>query len=349
MSNSKTFRALVPVALLVVVVATGCERTITREEQVLAPSNCFDCHSDQNTFLVAAEEQWMRSVHASGLNIDRGSSAGCSGCHTSEGFIQRVNGETVTGHDNPTVIHCFTCHAPHSTGNFGLRWTSIATLLDGTSYDLSAGNLCVACHQARRDVNTYVGSVGTDPVTINSTHWGPHYSVQGDNIIGSNGYEYAGYTYEITEHRSATDDACVDCHKNRATSNNVVGGHSFNMRGIIRDEGGVETEILNTAACADCHGDLDDFDLNGVQSEVDSLVTELETLLEAAGLWENGHPMAGVTTTADSAGAVWNLRMIEDDRSHGVHNADYMRGLLQSSIEFLQGGPRIPNKDLVIR
>lgn len=330
MSVNRVLVSLVGSTLLVF--AQACERTVNYTEQVVSPQSCFGCHSDQNTFLVSAEQQWQNSLHASGLNIDRGSSATCAGCHISEGFVQRANGETVTGEVNPTVIHCFTCHQPHTNSNFELRWTEVATLQDGTSFDLAAGNLCVACHQSRRNVNTYI----TDPESITSTHWGPHSSVQGDNLIGSNGYEYASFTYEITNHRSATADGCLDCHF-RATSNNVVGGHSFNMHGDVRDEGGEFSELLNVAACEPCHGELDDFDLNGVQTEIDSLATLLEGLVETAGLWESGHPKSGVTTSADSAGAVWNLLMIEEDRSEGVHNAKYMRGLLESAIQFLQG------------
>ena len=213
----------------------ACERTITRvDEKVAQPLSCFECHSDQNTFLVAAEQQWQNSIHASSLNIDRGASASCAGCHISEGFVQRAKGETVTGESNPTPIHCFTCHAPHTSGNFGLRWTKNVTLENGASFDLHAGNLCGACHVAR------AAAPSGATVNINSTHWGPHHSVQGDNIIGSNGYQYSGYSYGITAHRSATRDGCVDCHKNNATQNSVVGGHSFNMRWTIRLEDGTE-------------------------------------------------------------------------------------------------------------
>ncbi len=54
-------------------------------------------------------------------------------------------------------------------------------------------------------------------------------------------------------------------------------------------------------------------------------------------LWVDGHPNAPVRTTVDKAGAIWNLLMAEDDRSHGVHNAKYTKALLQSAIDFLQG------------
>jgi hypothetical protein len=352
MSVLKRTLALVLALGMVVMFFSACERNITRVEEVAGgPANCFDCHSDANLALVAAEAQWKNSVHASGLNIDRGASASCAACHSAEGFIQRANGETVTGHDNASPIHCFACHAPHSNGDFRLRWTNDATLEDGTSFDLGAGNLCTACHIARRAVDDYVGDNPTDRTTITSTHWGPHHGNQGDMLLGSNGYEYAGYTYEQTMHRQATVDGCVDCHF-RATSNSVVGGHAFNMRFIGRAEGGEEEEYDNTAACAPCHGGIDDFNVGGVQDSVETLAAELEGLLEAAGLWEDGHPKAGVTTSVDSAGAVWNLASVHDDRSHGVHNARYTIGLLNASILFMEGnlpspgGPAVAEEQL---
>jgi len=316
----------------------ACERTITRVEEVASPSNCFECHSDQNLRLVAAEAQWKNSVHASSLNIDRGGSTSCAPCHSAEGFIQMATGETVTSHENPSPIHCFACHAPHSNSDFRLRWTADATLEDGTSFDLGGGNLCAACHHGRRDVDAYVGTVPTDPRRITSTHWGPHYSNQADMLLGSNGYEYAGFTYTSTTHAEATVDGCLDCHF-KATSNSVVGGHSFNMEFELRDEGGVIEEYLNTDACAPCHGDIDDFNIGfsfPVQDSVEVLAGQLEALLEAAGLWENGSPKK-TTTSVDSAGAVWNLASVHDDRSDGVHNAKYTLSLLRSSIMFMEG------------
>lgn len=344
-------RIVVPsaVALMALLMLSACERTITRTEVVQTASNCFECHSDQNTFLVAANQQWQNSAHASGLNINRAYSS-CKNCHTSEGFVAITTGQTPPPViDNPTVIHCFTCHAPHTDGDFRLRLTTNAKLENGETFDLGSGNLCVACHKARRNVDTYVGTMPTSPVTIGD-HWGPHYGVQGDMLLGSNGYEYASYTYGQTiAHRAGTSNGCVDCHKD-FTSNNVVGGHTFNMRGDIIDLDGNREGIANTAPCAPCHGSLDDFDEPGigglafsVQDSVKTLVYELDSLLTLAGLMEDGHPKSGVVTSADSAGAVWNLLIAgEEDRSFGIHNPRYVLDLLISSKLFITGnlGPQ---------
>jgi hypothetical protein len=315
---------------------TACDREITRIEQVTQdPSTCFDCHSDENTILVAAEQQWFNSKHASGLNTNRNFPP-CSGCHVSEGFLARVAGDSPGTYSNPTSIHCFTCHAPHSLGDFSLRVTAEQSLMNGASFDLGAGNLCVFCHQARRNVNSYVGS---GQVTFTSEHWGPHHSTQGDLVIGSNGYEYDGFTYEQLEyHRTLTDDGCVDCHF-KSTQNYVVGGHSFNMEAELEGE-----EVLNLGTCNKCHDELEDFNYDEVQDDVTAMTATLKTLLVNAGLIDDSsHTIEDVTTSADSAGAVWNYLLVYEDRSKGVHNSKYALGLLESSILFMEGD--LPQKE----
>ena len=53
----------------------------------------------------------------------------------------------------------------------------------------------------------------------------------------------------------------------------------------------------------------------------------------------SGTPLT-MTLSADSAGALFNwVGASSEDRSLGVHNPKYIIGLLQSSIEFMQGAP----------
>ncbi len=329
MARFRTVMAMVAIAAVGLALAS-CSRKITRVDVVQQPQTCFACHSDTNTAIVTAQLQWQNSKHASGgtLNENNGD---CKGCHTSEGFVARATGTTIPDVvDNPTPIHCFTCHSPHTSGNLGLRWTAVATLLNGTTFDLHSGNLCAACHHARRSVSTYV----TARTTL-SSRWGPHHGPQADMLLGSNGYEYAGFTYDRTSHREATTangkDGCLECHM-KTTDRLVVGGHSFNMEAVTNGD-----TLLNVAACAPCHGTIAEFnDVDGIQAQVGTLITDLSARLQTAGLLgSNGLPKS-VTTSADSAGAVWNLLMAQEDRSLGVHNAKYIIGLLQSSIQFLQ-------------
>lgn len=308
----------------------ACERTVTTVEETVQPATCFNCHSDQNTALVAAEQQYAFSVHASGTHValDRDP---CSGCHTSEGFISRIEtGVIPTGIENPTAIHCFTCHAPHTTGDLSRRLEDPYPLANGVVFDHHDGNMCTACHQSRRDVNTYVATA-SGRVNL-SFRWGPHHGPQTDMLTGTNGYEYPGFAYEQTNHKLAAEDGCLDCHM-KATENLRVGGHSFNMA----YDDGVE-QLLNTGACFACHGDLDDFDFQGVQTEIDTLVANLRASLVTAGLISGASGLPSSTSTSsDSAGAVWNYLLAIEDRSRGVHNRKYIRSLLTSAQQYLDG------------
>ncbi len=312
------------------VFATACERTVSTVEETVEPATCFNCHSDQNTAVVAAEQQYAFSVHASGTAVSEPNDP-CSGCHTSEGFISRIEtGVIPTTVENPTAIHCFTCHAPHTTGTLERRLDHPFPLANGVTFDHHNGNACTACHQSRRDVNVYV-KPASGRVNLTS-RWGPHHGPQTDMLTGTNGYEYATFTYAQTNHKLAMDDGCLDCHM-KFTENLRVGGHSFNM---TYDDG--TEELLNTAACAPCHGDMDDFDYQGVQTEIDSLVTNLRGALVTAGLvsGSTGLPRTA-TTSSDSAGAVWNYLLAVEDRSHGVHNRAYIRDLLTSATQYIAG------------
>ena len=340
------WRIGIGLVMLLIISAFGCERNITTIEEVkqtsvLPAQNCLVCHSDDDTGIIAAAGQWANSKHASGETVNHNEEP-CTKCHTSEGFVHFADtGGILAEVENPTAIHCFTCHAPHTSGNFSLRLTEAQPLMDGESMDLGASNICIACHQSRQNVNTYI----TARERISSSRWGPHHSVQGDMLIGSNGYEYEDFDYDIQTNHRGPGGGCLDCHFETPNSY-YLGGHSFNM---AHGEGG--EEVYNTAACARCHSDMEEAeDFNkmfagggGIQDSVQTLVSTLQGMLETAGLIayddEEGIflPLGGVTTSADSAGAVWNWLMAEEDQSHGVHNPRYIVNLLYSSIQFMEG------------
>jgi hypothetical protein len=332
----RIIRVLAPVVIVAVAVlfAASCDRTLTTVEEHHTAQNCFNCHGDDDLRIVNAEGQWSRSKHASGENIDRNEilyGTPCVACHTSEGFVAKASGEEIPALvENPTAIHCFTCHAPHTNADFVLRVTSPQDLANGDSYDLGGANICSACHHALADVSE---ETAEEPVGL-STHWGPHHGVQSDMLLATNGYEYTGYQYEdLDYHRTLGSDGCLECHF--ATPGTYgLGDHSFNM--VLGMEG---EEDYNVEGCNNCHSGFEDFSYKSIQDSVATLMEDLHTLLMDAGLVDDtGHPLEGRSTSADSAGAVWNFLMAEEDRSHGVHNSKYIIGLLQSSIDFLQPG-----------
>lgn len=332
---------------LSLLMSLGCERKIVVESGDSAETSCFTCHSDQDIFLVAAELQWANSKHASGENTSRNRLnntryEACEKCHTHQGFLAReeVTGIPAVG-DQFSVIHCFTCHAPHSNGNFSLRITEPVTLQNGFVFDKGPANICATCHQSRRNSDTYVAA------NVNlSSHWGPHYNNQSDLLSGTNGYEYAGYAYVNSAHTNVATEACIDCHM-KGENNIFVGGHSFKMKDV--DKG-----FDNTIGCnvPECHNgeisDLDrladaDFDMDGTiegaQTEIAGMLENLHVILEGAGLVDaDGHPISQTVANIDTAGAIWNFLFVENDQSHGIHNTDYAVGLLKSAINYMTTG-----------
>jgi hypothetical protein len=337
------------ILIAVALVFAGCTREISGNvaQSGSTSDNCFECHGDKDVFLQVAQAQFVHSAHPSGDNTDRNRInqsfyQACEKCHTHEGFVEEWAGITATGTDF-TALKCFTCHTPHSEGDFSLRVNQAITLANSESYNRGTSNICVACHQSRANVNTAV----VDSVKM-SSRFGPHYSNQGDMLIGTNAYEYAGVDYLGSWHATGATDGCIPCHQ-AASGHETIGGHSWNMRNEDRD-----FELITGCNIEGCHlsNPLDsinriaraDYDNNGqiegVQTELAGMIDTLGALLFAAGLVDStGTPIDDlVVPDADSAGAVFNYVFVQEDQSLGIHNTAYAVKLLQSAIDYIKTG-----------
>ena len=81
----------------------------------------------------------------------------------------------------------------------------------------------------------------------------------------------------------------------------------------------------------------EDFDINGVQTEVQAMLDELEEGLIALGwLDEEGHPTVASVPEAQAA-ALWNwIYIAHEDKSLGVHNPPYTKALLEAGLAALR-------------
>ncbi|MDZ4231016.1 MAG: cytochrome c3 family protein [Dehalococcoidales bacterium] len=270
------------------------------------------------------------STHGTGTAYGRSTSAGCAGCHSSEGWVARIaagisNPDNVQqGVTNPTPPNCRTCHDIHNTyteADFALRTTEPVTLYaSGATFDMGEGNLCATCHQPRREMEAVDGVVKVD-----STHWGPHHGPQSTMLLGIGG---AGVSGGPSGHYMAVTEGCPVCH---------MANDRHEMKAAV-------------SACQSCHSGLTNFDYNGVQTEVEGLLQELAELLMAKGMLASAshepyhagialsdlHPVVGNYPEAQAA-ALWNFIYISvEDSSKGVHNSKYTIDLLESSIAALQ-------------
>lgn len=336
-------------AILLVVVTSvylifaACERKVVVESGGFANQiECFVCHGDNDALIVTAQQEWRNSVHGSGANVDYTNRSSCPQCHDHQGFLEFwETGEVNPPYENVTAIHCFTCHAPHTTGTLEFRYDEAYDLMNGVTFDHGKGNVCVHCHHSRFDV----GNI-TDDYNWTSTRFPSHHGPQGDMIEGTGGYEMDGFLYRQSTHKTALEDACVGCHMSNPEVHEgyKIGGHTWNME----DE---ESGYNLSEKCVECHqgaeesGDFDfmanldydyDGDIEGYQTEVNGLLDSLAVLLIAEGVLNDNHrPIPQVIADANVAGALHNYGMIEEDRSHGVHNFKYIVSLLQNSIDYL--------------
>jgi hypothetical protein len=214
---------------------------------------------------------------------------------------------------------CRTCHQIHVsyTGDDWALETNAPVEFyafgeAGVTYDGGEGNLCANCHQPRRTMD---GDVVDGIVNWSSTHYGPHHGPQGAVLLGLGGYGVEGTP---AGHYDEVEDTCVTCHLGENDN------HTF---------------LPTVASCEECHSGAENFDINGVQTEVAEKLEELEAALVAAGMWdlEADEPVVGEYPEAQAA-ALWNYVLIaHEDRSMGVHNPEYTLALLDYSLAALAG------------
>lgn len=327
----------------------GDARTISVS---MSAGDCGQCHDSEPYY--AQVRQWEISGHAVTTRYPTGEGRGsCVRCHSGVGFVDTIKGKETVRTDYEAVT-CAVCHDPHGTEHpSDLRVVADVVLENGhVVTEGGTGKLCMNCHKGRRDGETY---------SLNySSHFGPHYSVQTDMLVGTNAVEY-GQTIGSTAHLYALDDACSSCHMSRLPgdnpAHNMIGGHTFKM---VNDNGTPEDhgdDVHSTGACTDCHGPIDSFDIPRTDFNYDGITegvqTEIKHLLHALALKlpPIGEPTVEVTAdyTTAQLQAAFNYLFVEDDGSHGIHNPRYASGILRAAIDAvgdpynsILGGQNIP-------
>ncbi len=281
---------------------------------------CMDCHS--TTVVEPIETALASSLHVTGTSwAYAGGRESCSRCHSNEGFIAYLMGDTVTS-TNP--LSCDACHTHGDMPTFQdedgnpvfVRTTDPVTLIIDPTMTIdyeNASNLCANCHQPRTAAPT---PDADGNFTITSTHYGPHHGPQATLLMGIGLYKFDGSStvpgVGAATHATA---GCTVCHM-------YEGAHTF-----------AEPYL---AACNQCHSSATDFDINGKQTEIEELMTTLAGILVTNGvLGEDGHVITG-TYPVNVARGFYNYIAVEEDKSMGAHNPAYVIAILENTIEALQ-------------
>ena len=247
-----------------------------------ANATCTLCHNFSDTIIVKMF-QYDASKHASASTIAEAARATCSGCHSHEGFLEKLQTHSTVTHAyaDAAPINCRTCHQIHSTytpADWTLRdVTPVMPYIDTTTtIDLSlaiagggtdgTSNLCGKCHQARQAVPPLTNPKGTDTIAITSSRWGPHHGPQFLMLAGKGAYEMGASPFRITNHKGFA--TCRNCHLGTAQGN-FVGGHTLWMSSTETGD--------NVAVCKGCHPSIGTtFDYNGVQTDVSNKLNQLK-------------------------------------------------------------------------
>jgi hypothetical protein len=300
-------RSITVVTLIVLLVSAS---------SVLAQNTCTECHND-TTVITGKQFAMEETAHAIGTSAAyAGGRGSCTACHSGASFSAMVAAEQ-NPNEFTTVVDvtrqdCRACHQVHTSytaADWALETVDPVALyaFEEVTYDGGKGNLCANCHQPRRAI---AAPDADGNIAVTSTHWGPHHGPQSAMLLGIGG---AGDVGEASFHYRLVGDTCVSCHIGADMS------HSF---------------AAVDAACDACHAEGDD--IGGAQDAVAAKIVELHDLLEAKGLYHDGHPVVGVFPAAQAA-ALWNYIFISvEDGSLGAHNPPYTNALLDASIAALQ-------------
>jgi len=238
------------------------ETTVVNLDGFKEGIKCGDCHNaDTDTvyYVTAKKYQWELSKHAWGGDFERSSSS-CANCHTTEGFVQAVQGKTVTSHVDASPPSCFACHSPHSTGDFSLRTVAAVTLTSpiagvaDAQFDYGKGNLCAQCHKPRTvsPEPDPTKTAMTDTITISNSRWYAHYGVQSQMLMGTGGFKFVDYNYtgnsNHTDNTTIKKEGCIVCHMTDATAGSgIAGGHTMNLRYANN------SSLVNGCTTSGCH------------------------------------------------------------------------------------------------
>jgi hypothetical protein len=316
----------------------------------LAAQVCGGCHNDPRhpTF-----DEWSASGHALPVVEDMnpaGRIKNCGRCHSGSVRVSLLDKTPLPKGDADMGIVCATCHNPHQTNSNPAQLRNpIASTEDyfmptngvfAKLYNPDIG-ICAQCHN-------HAGASWTNNACE------PHHSLQYNMLLGSVGELASGLPpYQPGTHALSITNQCVGCHMQTtpftSQAQPAVTGHSFAVG-------------TNYTLCLKCHSEpalLVTFATNDIASQVQALESILDywaannapTSLAKYGslAWEYttaGSLNPGRLGPAASEQAQipenirkarFNLYLVQNDGSFGVHNPYYAITLLNAAAEWVYG------------
>jgi hypothetical protein len=292
----------------------------------LTSGACLTCHSDD----VIIEKRAELNLATHGIMPTApgyGGRSGCGRCHGHENFRSYVQTGSDMSLETSTALTCKSCHSLHDSENvndftYGVLINGSVDFLTGGSETFGEGkasNLCLACHQPRRDYTEYDSTPddATDGVSITSSHAGPHYGMMGSMLFGKGADDRNGAISDATPMAHA-NVGCVSCHMG-ANDN-----HTF---------------VATEDNCSPCHAGASDVDINGAATKMHDAVVLIEAQLVAKGWYaDNGDgtvsslasSSAPLELTGQEYTAFWNYNVLHADHGAFYHNPPYAKAIINN-------------------
>jgi formate-dependent nitrite reductase cytochrome c552 subunit len=313
----------------------------------LAATTCGGCHTEahQPTY-----DEWKTSGHSAVVEDMNPPSriSSCGRCHSGSARMSLLKGTPLPIGDANVPVTCVTCHDPHqqtanpaqlrnpvySTANY-----SLATTDDFSSkYDPNI-NMCGQCHNDR-------GASWT------SSSRPPHHSPQYNMLLGSVGVMADGQAPNDPGAHAFLEKQCVSCHMQSkafvSEAQPAITGHKFTV------------ELYDT--CYECHTDpqglLEFMQTEAMPANIDEVKRALdlwattkapEPLRNKYGAlaWEYTIPGSLSSGSGPDASeqalipdlikkARFDLYLVVNDGSFGVHNPRYAITLLDTALNWVK-------------
>jgi PKD repeat protein len=344
-------------SIILLLTAVGCDKLVTENNNSTIVDStlgigCFDCHTDTDNKLLRPRGQFDNSKHADFslldavvdqnggmLDVDE-----CGNkCHTHEGFLKTFDSVSISGAVKYSAITCFTCHMPH-TGAYG-QWNAdtlravdaFVLLKNNQAFNEGNVNMCAHCHQSNMSIQSVTGETNYSL----TSDFGPHYSGQADMIIGQNAFRFGDTTTVTNPH--AVDNSCTKCHYGTGQGY-LFGEHTFRLED--KSTGAQYAANCNVAGCH-ASSPITDFYVSSVIDSVKMLGDSLESLLKGENVLDPsdtaGRSFFGDSVVkVDEARLLYNYLLYKLDGSRGVHNPEFAKRMLMSSVAKFDSLPPEP-------
>lgn len=299
----------------------------------MTSSACLSCHNDDSMFQKRFELEMHNHFKMPRGLAYAGARPGCARCHSHEGFRTFLQTDSDAVEGTATSFNCKSCHTLHddeNVGNFNYEVLVTDAPETLTNVDISFGdnvatNLCLQCHQPRRDFTAYDDTPdnGADSVSITSSHAGPHYGQQGSNLFGLGADDRNG-TVALNQGpmAHATAANCVSCHMGEKDN------HNFNAV---------------ASNCEPCHSGAESVDINGAATKMHDAIVVIEAKLvdlgwysvDGDGLSSNASGSNPLDMSGPEFTAFWNYNIIHADHGAFYHNPPYAKAIINSIEENL--------------